>query len=628
MDKKNTTIGVVLLLLAFASLYFGARLSPKHTPAPTPTVNTPSAAQQGPAATPANALPAATTPGAAPQTAFAAVATDTAEARIATLANDFIEVHFTNYGGAVHDVALVAQTPAKGRSGKHYIYPATRGDRSVPYVFNALHADPMLAFVDPQLAPAGFPGLDRNTAFQLVSSSAHEVVYRATLFEGRVEVTRRYTLTAAPDKQHDPYVIRHETTFRNLTDQSVPLPRVALSLGTAAPTDAQDVGLRLTAGYSNGKDQDFYARSKLEAGNGFFGIGASEAKPFIATSGPIVWGTVTNQFFASIFTPDQPGASMVLRRVKLLPALPDDNRNAYGLTSATQFDLAPLAAHGETKLAGDLYVGPKEYKRLSNGDAFKADQDKVMQFGFFKFFSAILLTLMTWIHGWFPGATWAWGWAIVLTTLFLKTVFVPFTLAASRSAKRMQKIQPEMQALREKYKDHPQKMQQATMELFKKHKVNPMGGCFPILITIPFFIGFFSMLQSTAELRFQPFLWAGDLSAPDTVLHIFGLPLNIMPILMGATMVIQMHLTPSPTVDNAQAKMMKFMPYIFALFCYNFSCALALYSTVNGIFTIGQQLVINRMKDDAGPVGPGSAAVTTAAAFERLPKNVTPKKKK
>ncbi len=185
-----------------------------------------------------------------------------------------------------------------------------------------------------------------------------------------------------------------------------------------------------------------------------------------------------------------------------------------------------------------------------------------------------------------------------------------------------------MQAVREKYKDNPQKLQAATMELFKKHKVNPMGGCLPILITIPFFIGFYSMLQSTAELRFQPFLWAGDLSAPDTIGHVFGLPINILPVLMGATMVIQMHLTPSPTVDNAQAKMMKFMPYIFALFCYTFPCSLALYSTINGIFTIGQQLVINRMKDNPGPVGPGTAAVTTAAAFERTTKNVTPKKKK
>ena len=102
-------------------------------------------------------------------------------------------------------------------------------------------------------------------------------------------------------------------------------------------------------------------------------------------------------------------------------------------------------------------------------------------------------------------------------TLIIKTVTLPFTLAASRSAKRMQKFQPEIQALREKFKDNPQKLNQATLELFKEHKINPMGGCLPILITMPLFFGFFSMLQSSAELRFQGFLWAHDLSAPDTV---------------------------------------------------------------------------------------------------------------
>ena len=601
MDKKNTTIGVLLLLTAFASLYLGQRFSPPHTPAPTPTVNQPGVAEKVGGET-APAAPSTMTPG----TAFAAVNHDVAEAQVHTLENAFVAVEFTNFGGAIRNVALKK-------------YPAEQ-DNPAPFVFNELHADPMLAFVD-------FPGLDRATPFQVVSSTATSIVYRA-VYDGRIEVTRRYEIVANPDKQHDPYVIRHETTFRNLTDQAVPVPRVALSLGTAAPTNAADVGLRLTAGYSTGKDQEFFARSKLEPSNGILGIGGHAAVPFVATGGPLTWTSVSNQFFAAILTPDQPAAGMLTRRVKLLPALPDESHNAYGLTSATQFDVPALAGSGEAKIGADFYVGPKEYRRLANGDVFKADQDKVMQFGMFKFFSQILLTLMTWIHGFFPGATWAWGWAIVLTTLALKTIFVPFTLAASKSAKRMAKLQPEMQAIREKFKDNPQKLQAATMELFKKHRVNPLGGCFPILITMPFFFGFFQMLQSTAELRFQPFLWAADLSSPDTVAHVVGLPINILPLLMGATMVIQMRLTPSPTVDNAQAKMMKFMPYIFTLFCYNFSCALALYSTVNGIFTIGQQLVINRMKDDLPPASPGSAAVTTAAAFQRPTKNVTPKKKK
>jgi YidC/Oxa1 family membrane protein insertase len=598
MDKKNTTIGVLLLLAAFTSLYLGNRFAPTRSAQPVPSVNTPSVAAtaaNGAIATPA--APAAASTSNVPE--FTAVAKDVESATTTTLENDFVSVRLTNFGGAVRDVALKKYAAVKGQPE--------------PFVFNALHADPMLAFVD-------LPGLDRGTAFEIVAQTPTSVSYRAVL-DGKIEVTRRYTLVAQPDKKHDPYVLRHETVLRNLTDQAAAIPHLAMSLGTAAPVNALDTGIKLTSGFSNGSDQNFFPRAKLEGGSGFFGIGASSAKPFITSEGPVVWSAITNQFFAAILTPDQPGASMVTRRVKLLPALSDENRNAYGLTGATRFELPPLAAHAEAKIGADFYVGPKEYRRLSNSEAFKADQDKVMQFGFFKYFSQILLTLMTWIHGWFPNATWAWGYAIVLTTLFLKIVFVPFTLAASRSAKRMQKIQPEMQAVREKFKDNPQKLQAATMELFKKHKVNPMGGCLPILITIPFFMGFFSMLQSTAELRFQPFLWATDLSAADTITHVLGLPINIMPVLMGATMVIQMRLTPSPTMDNSQAKMMKFMPFVMALFCYSFSCALALYSTINGLFTIGQQMFINRMKDapvTALPANVGGKPI----------KNVTPAKKK
>ncbi len=502
-------------------------------------------------------------------------------------------------------------------------FPAVLGKPEL-YVFNAVHTDPMLGFVD-------FPGLDRNTGFELVSSSATEIVYRA-VFSGQIEVTRRYSLVATPlaagDDSHDPYQIRSETTFRNLTGKTASLTRFALSLGTTAPISDTVYGQQVTTGYSDGNSQTFIPRSKLDGGSGFLGIGASETKPSLLTSTAVAWASVDNQFFVGILTPDTPGVGLISSRVKLIPSAPDTQRTAFGISGAAQFDLKPLPANGSSTLGLNFYVGPKEYRRLSKSGVFKADQDKVMQFGFFKyigFFSQLLLTLMTWVHSGIPN----WGVAIILTTLLLKVVFLPFTLAASKSAKRMQKIQPEMQAVREKFKDNPQKLQAATMELFKKHKVNPLGGCFPILITMPFFFGFFQMLRSAAELRFEPFLWAPDLASADTIGHVFGLPINIMPILMGATTIISMRLTPQPSVDNAQAKMMKFMPWFFMLLCYSFSCALALYSTVNGLFTIGQQLVINRMKDEGDVASPAGMAMEDAAALTGKPmKNVTPKKKK
>ena len=606
MDKKNTVIGVALIAAAIAYMFWMQQSAP---PAPLPSAapaaqaaSATPAATSGPASASASAAPAAV---AAPvtNTAFASARADSAGATVTTLGNSFVEVRFTDSGGAIRDVAF-KKHDAKDR----LIYPADLNG-TTPFVFNALHADPMLAFVD-------FPGLDRGTRFQRVSSSSNEVVYRAVL-DGRLEVTRRYTLAPDESDKTDPYQLRHETTIRNLTDKTAAPMKVALALGTAAPTKKDDDGLQLTTGYSTGSDQHFAKRADLESSSGFFGLGAHESKPSVVSPGPVAWAAVKNQFFTAILTPDEPGAGLVTRRVKLLADLPDDSVTAYGIAGSAQFDLKALAPNAEVKLASNFYVGPKEYARLAKASVFKLDQDKVMEFGFFKYFSQILLTLMTWIHG-FVGN---WGVAIILTTLTLKTIFIPFTLAASKSAKRMAKLQPELQALREKFKDNPRKQQEATMALFKTNKVNPVGGCLPILITIPFFMGFFTMLQSTAELRFSPFLWAPDLASADTIGHVLGLPINILPILMGATMVIQMRLTPTPSMDPTQAKMMQFMPIIFTLFCYTFSCALSLYSTVNGLFTIVQQLVINRMKD------PELAPAAALSPAGKPVKNVTPKKK-
>ena len=599
MDKKNTLIGALLLIAAFASLYLGSRFS-----APPPRAPEIARPPSAPGVGTAPATPATTPPPTLPSDAtFTPVAKDNAGATLTLLANDFIEVRLTDFGGAIRDVALRKYRAELDNPG--------------PYVFNRHAADPILAFTKDSL-----PGLDSTVSYQLVSATASEVVYRAVL-DNRIEVTRRYALSSPGAVSGDPYQIRHETTFRNLTGETLPLPRAALSLGTASLVSANDYGQYLSVVGSAGARAVFTDRGELE-GAGVIGRAFGRdpnPKAYVEKPGAFVWTAVTDQFFASIYASEKPGASVITRRIdpSELPLFPGTQRPNAALTGAERFDLPALAPGGTATLAGDLYVGPKEYPRLAR---FAHNEDLVMQYGR-RIYSRIFLcgyvapfmnTLMNWTHRWVRD----WGLAIVLMTLIIKTVSLPFTLAASRSAKRMQKFQPEIQALRQKYKDNPQKLNQATLELFKAHKINPMGGCLPMLITMPLFFGFFTMLQSTAELRFQSFLWARDLSAPDTVARFFGFPLNIMPLLMGATMLFQMRLTPQPTVDNAQAKMMKFMPVIFTLFCYSFSCALALYSTVNGLFTIGQQLVINRMKDvePAPAVGPDGM------------KNVTPAKKK
>jgi YidC/Oxa1 family membrane protein insertase len=601
MDKKNLIIGVALLLAAFVSMYFSSQSVPPRPVAPTQTAPT----ATGTAPLTSTGTTGTITPSIAPPTEITALAKGPEGAQVDLLVNNYVEVRLSNFGGAIREVALRKFEESLGSKAR--------------FTFNNSRTNPILGIT-------ALPGLGYETGFSVVSKRSKEIVYRA-IFEDRIEVTRRYFLPDGSEPGTDPYQLRHETTFRNLTDQTLPLPRIALSLGTASPIDDTVYGQHLDTGYSDGEDQKFIEHTKLQGGGflAMLGMGSKEPTPFITNSAAVTWTSLSNQFFTSILTPDQPGVGLTTRRVPVTPFASSPDRPNFGLSAETLFDVPSLPPQGSATISMSLYVGPKEYHRLSNGDIFKADQDKVMNFGFFKFFSQILLTMMTWVHGWMEGLSpkWAWGWAIVITTLILKTVFLPLTLAASRSGKRMQKIQPEMKELKEKFKDNPQKMQAATMELFKKHKVNPLGGCIPILLTMPFFFGFFIMLRSAAELRFESFLWASDLSTPDTVAHIFGVPLNIMPILMGATMIFQMRLTPMPTVDNAQAKIFKFMPWMFTLFCYNFSCALALYSTINGLFTIGQQLIINRMKDPVDIV----PAVPAPTGNKKV-KNVTPKKKK
>jgi YidC/Oxa1 family membrane protein insertase len=591
MDKKNTVIGVLLLIAAFASLYLGNRFAPPPPPAPE------IAPSQAPLPTaPNQASPVVQSVGSAPQnTEFAALTGKNADAVVSYLENDHIRVEFTNFGGAIGNVAF-----------KKY---ALTKDSSLPFVFNQPRVEPMLALTD-------IPGLGPDTAYTLVSASESEVVYE-TVLEGRLKVVRRFSLGHEMEGS-DPYLIRHDTTLQDLSTNGAPQTVAALSLGTTSLVSPNDWGQFLNIMAWDGEEDVVTKPDELKGGGFLSWIGLKDGapKPSVTKAGTVVWAAAKNQFFASVYTGDTVGFSTTARRVEL-PPFEGSSRANEGLTGVVSYTLPAMAPGGAAVLGGDFYVGPKEYDRLRK---FEQDQAEVMQFAPF-FFSKIFLSgiiapllnlTMVTMHGWVGN----WGVAIILMTLLLKIVTLPFTLAASKSAKRMAKLQPLMKEVREQYKDQPQKLNEATLKIFKENKVNPMGGCLPILITMPLFVAFFAMLQGTAELRFTSFLWTSDLSAPDTIwrLPIGNLPLNIMPLLMGATMIYQMRLTPTPTTDNAQVQMMKFMPIIFTLICYNFAAALALYSTINGVFTIVQQIIVNKTtKDDTPLVKPGGAEVEAKA---------------
>lgn len=242
-----------------------------------------------------------------------------------------------------------------------------------------------------------------------------------------------------------------------------------------------------------------------------------------------------------------------------------------------------------------LYAGPKEYDVLKT---LNVGLEHIVDFGFF---SIIALPLF-WILKFFYQIVGNYGWAIVLLTILVRIPFIPLINKSQKSMKKMQDIQPKMAEIREKYKKDPQKMQQEMMQLYKTHKVNPIGGCLPILLQIPVFFALYKILLIAIELRHAPFmLWIHDLSAPDTLFGhlpdfiplIGGFAVGPLPILMGATMVIQQKMTPT-SLDPTQNKIMMILPVVFTFLFLNFASGLVLYWLMNNIFSIAQQFYVNQ----------------------------------
>ena len=203
-----------------------------------------------------------------------------------------------------------------------------------------------------------------------------------------------------------------------------------------------------------------------------------------------------------------------------------------------------------------------------------------------------------------------WGIAIILLTVLIKAAFFPLSAASYKSMAQMRELAPRLQSMKEKFGDDKQKMQQAMMEMYRAEKINPMGGCLPILIQIPVFIALYWVLLGSVELRHVPFFgWIQDLSAPDTLfgtLPWLNMPIGLLPILMGATMIIQTSLNPAPT-DPIQAKVMKVMPIVFSIFFFFFPAGLVLYWLVNNILSIWQQWYVNKSIHAAALVKKGNA---------------------
>ena len=607
MDKKNTLLGLVFFGAGIGFMFWQNQQIEKQRIEQLKQAET-LQAPAGQSTTPADAMLVAADSKSSVSVSDLFQQVEAVEVEVATkplspestvaLYNDYIEAVFTTRGGAIQTVSFL-QT----KSGK-------RDD----YVFNKGGLLPALSL---SLNSGEGEIREFDLDYRIEQQSSDSVTFVLESSEG-LSIRREYRI-ASTGSEDEPYTIEHSTVFKNKSASSMALASIYFNLGTARPITEEMIGVNfLNVGYFDGGDAEFIPIKKLTGGKGFLGIGASDPKDVIAEAARIEWSSVKNQFFASVLS-----SGTIARDLFVYPVeAPSDVANQpgrLGISGSVGYEIGTLATGESKSLDFQYFVGPKEFKRLQ---AMGNEQDLVMQFGFLGFFSKLLLAFMYLIHSVVP----SWGWSIVIMTICIKLLFWPLTAKASRSQKRMASIQGPMAELKEKHKDNPQKMQQETLKLFKEHQVNPVAGCLPMLIQMPIFLGLFYMLRTASELRFESFLWVSDLSLPDTQFVVGGFPINILPMIMGVTMFLQMSMMPvSPTADPMQQKIFKFLPFIFLIFLYNFASGLVLYWTVQNILTIIQQKIINSRPDE--PLKPVAAAVETKSKGKGGAPRTKPKRK-
>lgn len=281
------------------------------------------------------------------------------------------------------------------------------------------------------------------------------------------------------------------------------------------------------------------------------------------------WTAIVQHYFVSAFIPPE-----TMQRTMSAQQV---GNNLFAMD--TKLSLGSIAPGASSSVDVHLYAGPQVSSIL---EKTAPGLDLVKDYGIFTIISKPLF----WFISHAEGVVGNWGWAIVITVVFLKLLFFPLSAAGYKSMAKMKVVAPKVQAIRERYKGEPQKMNQEMMKLYKTEKINPMGGCLPMLIQIPIFMSLYWALLASVEMRNAPWIgWIHDLSAPD--------PFFILPILMALSMFLQTKLNPTPP-DPVQAKIMTFMPIVFSVMFFFFPAGLVLYWVVNNILAIAQQWFITK----------------------------------
>ena len=544
---------ILWLIFSFSALMLWQAWERERNPAPVPPVSSPAVRPgQPPSAAPGPLPPQASVPA----IAGAPPATAAATGQTIEIRTDLFVADIDTVGGTIARVALDkhrdAQDPAKP-----YLALQRNADRTFIAQAGLIgegfpnHRTTYEALPGPRTLA---PGADQlEVKLQAMAANGDKVVQTLTFHRGSYVIDVAFEVTNAGSAP-----IKPEAYFQLMRD----MKHVGVQ-SSMAP--ASFVGPVVYNEQDKFKKIDFGEIDKEAAD--------PSRKPAFTHATDNGWiGMIEHYFVAAWLPPDAAKLPRQFYTTKL------DN----GLyTAGVRYAEATIPPGGTGVVRSRLYIGPQDQDALAK---LAPGLDLVVDYGIFTIIAAPLFWLLKWLHGLIGN----WGWAIIVMTIMIKGAFFPLNAASARSMGKMKIVAPKMKALQQQYANDKQQLQVKMMELYKQEKINPLGGCLPIVVQIPVFIALYWVLLSAVDLRHAPWVgWIHDLSAPD--------PWFILPVVYAVTAYLQVKLSPTPISDPVQAKVMQFMPVAFSIMFLFFPAGLVLYWLINNLLQIAQQWQMNRM---------------------------------
>ena len=586
MDKKAWFVVTTCLVLLGLNYWYTSQQQPA-VPAPPPQA----AAPADPAA-PAvvDPAPAAAASPAAPVAAAAAAPQELASlVSLDAKGQPIARFRFQDVGGSLSSVEMVGKAI---NSTKPELLEDVRLNSQAPQGLGALMFG---------LSESAAPAFD-STIYHLVPEATDDT--RVTL-EGQLnDLTIRKTYSLKPTRQGDKdvpgnaYCLHLSVQVTNTGAVARKAQNWGIYAGATGPISDDE---RSQYPYYIRLEDGAFHKESAGSFRPFFG--SAKDRLYTTSADKIGWGGVMNQYYATLLRPTAGDEvhSFFAAPVKTLNIPGKKDGTGEGLefgVGVPAFSLAAAkegAAGGTHTLEYDIFAGPKLNLMLSDMTQDFPKIDHIMDYGVFH----IISYPMNWLINVFYRCFGNWGWAIVAMTFVVRLLIWPLYRKSYMSMKRMSLLQPKIQELRQKYPNDQQKVSMEMMKLYREYGISPAGGCLPMLLQIPIFFSFFYVLQTAAEFRGASFIgWVTDLSQMDTVATLpilgYNLPINILPIVMAITMILQMRMSPQAG-DPTQQRIMRLMPLFFFAFCYTFPSALALYWTTTNIISIIQTWIIRRM---------------------------------